>query len=72
MEELGIYGILWDQDGFGLSAVVVAATATDATRLLQLNPEFSILLGVDKLGIALPTEKPGVICQESLNVYGGE
>ena len=64
--QLGIYYAYWDQGGFGLSAVVVAGSETEAVRLLDLDEAYETLERIVEIGKALPLEKACVVCRESL------
>ena len=65
-DRLGVYYAYWDQNGFGLSAVVVAGSDTEAVQLLELDESYETLERVSPFGMAFPGEKPHVVSRQSL------
>jgi hypothetical protein len=61
-----IYYAYWDQNGFGLSAVIVAESETEAVRLLELDESYETLERILPFGMAFLGQKPHVVCRQSL------
>ncbi len=64
--KLVIYCASWDQEGFGLSAIIIAKSEEEAVKFLKLNKEYETLFCVNPIGEAFFNEKPGVLVRQSL------
>lgn len=64
--KLVIYCASWNQEGFGLSAIIIAKSEEEAVKLLELNEEYETLFYVKSIGEAFFNENPGVLVRQSL------